>query len=500
MNKYFLPLAGIFLASFSAQANLVNVNELNQLLQKENLPWKAKDNAINHFSKKNAIRFLGYNRGEKSDFVVTPISPSLTINSQSEMDWRNYQGQNWVSPILDQGNCGSCVAFAAVGVLETQMNISRKAPWLNPEYSAEALFACGGGTCNGGWDPSGALNELRSEGVPDAACDPNTMGITGKDAPCSNRCSDYASRSQKISQSSAPQGIEAIKSALLRGPVMAGLDVYDDFAVYSSGIYKHRTGNYLGGHEVSIVGYNDRGRYWIVRNSWGKEWGEDGFIRISYDDTSGIASETNAIAVSNSEGAVAFRSLRDFGYITGSTNMGVVSSFPNTSEIALSIGDVNGSQVFSGKCMGSSCDIPFQSATVPNGVYQGKLLAKHGGKVSSSEVKNFYVINGTAGNLRISFQPAKGVDIRKPVKDRIEFAIDASWPAVPFSTIELRVHQGGKIISTRTSHLIAKKMVMGWRTPSVPNGSYILDFRGLVEADGYKAEAFSNQIQVRVQN
>ena len=69
------------------------------------------------------------------------------------LDWRNKDGVNWISPILNQGNCGSCVAFAAVGVLESQVNITSGIPGLNPSFSTQALFACGGGGCESGWEP-----------------------------------------------------------------------------------------------------------------------------------------------------------------------------------------------------------------------------------------------------------------------------------------------------------------------------------------------------------
>jgi C1A family cysteine protease len=58
-------------------------------------------------------------------------------------DWRDHEGRNWVSPMLNQGNCGSCVSFAAIGVFETQTNITALIPDLNRRFSTQYLFGCG---------------------------------------------------------------------------------------------------------------------------------------------------------------------------------------------------------------------------------------------------------------------------------------------------------------------------------------------------------------------
>jgi hypothetical protein len=77
---------------------------------------------------------------------------------------------------------------------------------------------------------------------------------------------------------------EEIKEALLERPIPTSMTVFEDFLFYKSGVYHHVTGEALGGHAVLIVGYNDDEGYWIVKNSWGREWGEDGLFRVRYDD------------------------------------------------------------------------------------------------------------------------------------------------------------------------------------------------------------------------
>src|SRR6185312_3889068 len=88
--------------------------------------------------------------------------------------------------------------------LETQVNVTSGIPNLNPSFSKQALFACGGGACEFGWQPELAARFLQTNGVPDEACAPYTMGATGDTVDCSSICSDSASRSLKIVKYSRP--------------------------------------------------------------------------------------------------------------------------------------------------------------------------------------------------------------------------------------------------------------------------------------------------------
>jgi C1A family cysteine protease len=79
--------------------------------------------------------------------------------------------------------------------------------------------------------------------------------------------------------------VNAIKNALnTHGPLVTTMDVYDDFFAYDGGVYSYASGPYAGGHAILIVGYDDPGEYFIVKNSWGIGWGEAGFFRIAYSE------------------------------------------------------------------------------------------------------------------------------------------------------------------------------------------------------------------------
>ena len=86
---------------------------------------------------------------------------------------------------------------------------------------------------------------------------------------------------------------------MTKGPVQAMFTVYSDFLSYKSGVYQYTHGKKLGGHAVKIVGWGvENGvEYWIAQNSWGPEWGENGFFRIKFGeclfDSNGFAGQAN---------------------------------------------------------------------------------------------------------------------------------------------------------------------------------------------------------------
>jgi C1A family cysteine protease len=201
---------------------------------------------------------------------------------------RDVDGRSYVTPIRDQGECLSCVAFAACAVVEGTLRVQEQDPDLEVDLSEAYLYYCvaaaGGRTCSGrmgGWQPKKALAAIQADGVPDDACFPYTPG----DQAC-NACSDWRSRTTRVGGMVKLESHAAMKQwVATRGPVIASMMVYEDFQAYGGGaVYRYVLGKEVGGHAVTIIGYDDLGGYWILKNSWADTWGEAGFGRIAYGE------------------------------------------------------------------------------------------------------------------------------------------------------------------------------------------------------------------------
>lgn len=205
-----------------------------------------------------------------------------------QWDWRNHRGTNYMSDHKrGQGECGSCVAFAAVSTLEGTLNIACDSAPKPFDLSRQYFFSCGGGQCKGGWKLSAAVDYLVEKGVPDTPC-LTYQSFDGTDVACNEACPDADERLvHKVTATRPTRGwvdVVAIKKALMKGPLLTNIVFYEDLKYYKSGVYRHRTGNQLGGHAVTLVGWDDDDKAWIARNSWGAEWGEGGYFRAAWDD------------------------------------------------------------------------------------------------------------------------------------------------------------------------------------------------------------------------
>ena len=75
-----------------------------------------------------------------------------------------------------------------------------------------------------------------------------------------------------------------------KGPLVASMAVYDDLCLYKGGVYEYTLGNEIGLHVVCCIGYDDMKHAWLCKNSFGTDWGEDGYFWIHYGDESGLDS------------------------------------------------------------------------------------------------------------------------------------------------------------------------------------------------------------------
>ncbi|MBC7372137.1 MAG: hypothetical protein H7326_11255 [Bdellovibrionaceae bacterium] len=494
----------LLITSVSSAESIVNVQKLNLKLDRTNAGWVAKDNWLNNLSKAEIKRMMGLKNTPTDDVEFVAPKNMKALALPSSVDWRNKDGKNWVSPILNQGNCGSCVAFAAIGVLETQFNIASVLPSLNLRLSTQNLFACGGGSCDYGWFPQSAASMLMKRGVTDEACMPYLSGATGKDVACEAKCADSSQRTVRISNYQTPSmtvmDVDSVKSALQNGPVMTTLSVYSDFITYSGGVYKHTSGEMLGGHAISIIGYDDSTQSYIIRNSWGQDWGEQGFGRVAYTDTSGVGRSTWGFDVPAMGGAISVMNPRDYSYVTGAVDFSGLSSFGNTDSLNYSVFDKDNKAIWAGVCQGSECTANFDSTKFTDGRYEIQVRANsaHGDQLGVSSRQFFYIVN-QAPQLQLSFA-GKNVDLNSPVKERIEFDVTAASSSVPMSSLEFHFKDAVGKETTRKADVVLNSMTLGWRTPAVPNGVYDVWMVGRVKSNSIDAFVESQHMNLTVQN
>lgn len=267
-------------------------SQLNAILKESNVGWEAGDTSVSMLPPEQQVLRLGYSPGPGEETLEQRIAVSTAnlavataaaVGYPASYDWRNVAGKNFITPVRNQGGCGSCVAFGSTATVEGTFRAQRGNPDLAVDLSEAQLFYCvaksQGRNCANGWWVGPALDAYKN-GIADEACFPYTAG----DQNC-NLCSDSANRLTKITGWHAITNPADMKTWLsTKGPLATCFTVYNDFFSYTSGVYKHVTGAEAGGHCVCCVGYDDAQGCWICKNSWGTGWGQTGFFLIAYGD------------------------------------------------------------------------------------------------------------------------------------------------------------------------------------------------------------------------
>nr|QTT61006.1 senescence-specific cysteine protease [Lilium hybrid cultivar] len=204
------------------------------------------------------------------NFTAAPLS----------IDWRV---KGAVTPVKDQGQCGCCWAFSAVAATEGIHQISTgKLISLAEQELVDCDVKGEDEGCNGGLMDDAFTYLVKNHGLTTEANYP----YTGTDGTCNTKKAAITAASITGFQDVPANSEAALLKAVANQPISVAIDAGDySFQLYSSGVFTGECGTDLD-HGVTAVGYGtdtDGTKYWLVKNSWGSSWGENGYIRMERD-------------------------------------------------------------------------------------------------------------------------------------------------------------------------------------------------------------------------
>ncbi|OXA43352.1 cathepsin L1 [Folsomia candida] len=283
---------------FRMKIYLENRHRIAKYNKEQNLPYKL---AMNKYGDLLSHEFAKKMNGYRSDLRnsslhlllgATFLTPEH-FTAPKEVDWRT---KGYVTPVKDQGQCGSCWSFSATGALEGQ-HVRKTGKLVS--LSEQNLIDCsrneGNEGCNGGLMDNAFLYIKKNKGIDTESSYP----YEAQDDTC--RYKKIDSGADDTGYVDIPSGDEdkLMKAVASVGPVSIAIDAsHESFQFYSSGVYveKKCSSSELD-HGVLVVGYGteDGQDYWLVKNSWGTTWGDGGYIKMARnkENQCGVATQAS---------------------------------------------------------------------------------------------------------------------------------------------------------------------------------------------------------------
>lgn len=222
-------------------------------------------------------KYLNYSNNNNNTPTKRKPTPENTSNPlpqiPDEIDWTK---KGVVTPVKDQGQCGSCWAFSTTGGMEGAYALSTgKLLSFSEQQLVDCSKSAGNNGCAGGLMPQ-TYKWLLSN----PPCSETDYAYTGKDGTC-KKCTP-AAKLKNYTATISPANEDGLQQALVNQPISVGVEADGYYwQHYKSGIITGPCGTNLD-HGVLVVGYgvDNNVLYWKVKNSWGNSWGESGYLRL----------------------------------------------------------------------------------------------------------------------------------------------------------------------------------------------------------------------------
>lgn len=217
----------------------------------------------------------------QAEFAAIYLTLQVPKRSYKEVDTKqtplngdiDWVADGKVTPVKNQGACGSCWAFSATAAMESAYLMKGTNVNLSEQQLVDCSRSYGNQGCNGGWMDS-AFDYAKDKGLTTT----DQYAYVARDQNCKIDTGAY-----KVTSYVDVSGCNDLLNALSARPVSVAVDA-SNWSPYRGGVFNNCNVNV--NHGVLLVGATDD--YWKIKNSWGGSWGETGFIRLSRGNTCAI--------------------------------------------------------------------------------------------------------------------------------------------------------------------------------------------------------------------
>lgn len=300
------------------------IDRINQNIKDLGQFWVAGETSISRLSYQEqksmfggrVPNFQGFEYYVGGVFVLLGTSSKNLSQQESqfprEFSWRDRNGEDWVTPVKNQGGCGSCVPFGITAATELLVNLYFN-QHLDYDLSEQNIVSCLSGSCTDGWTVIGALDFIKKSGIVWEDCFP----YTSSDLECSSICKDPSERINIASWDSYINE-EHKKREIIKGATVGQIVSWDHVAqIIGYKVIEAGDHLFVGGYDTTSYISIDQDNpligetAWLCKNSWGESWGNNGYGYIVGDEqgiiltslhgpvTSLIFSEIDVICTNN---------------------------------------------------------------------------------------------------------------------------------------------------------------------------------------------------------